>query len=187
MKHIFYNRLILIIFLVLCSLSCSSDLDFEQANDFDAQPVFTTNLAYLDIKAADLEPLGTGGGSNDFTADVEFLDNSFVSDDLVKAELNFRFKNSIPRKFIFNVVFLDINSAPIYSIGPIPVEASVNNSDVLPPPTKVIFDANSDLLKNARKMVFSITVLAGPPLTINSPGRIEMSSSITAGFKVEVE
>jgi hypothetical protein len=34
-------------------------------------------------------------------------------------------------------------------------------------------------------MVFSITILPGTPLTASSPGRIEMSSSLTAYFDVK--
>ena len=187
MKPIFFNKIFLIIALVFCTFSCTSDLDFDQVNDFAAHPSFTTNLAYLEVKAASLAPLGTGGGSTDYTADVEFLDNSFVRDDLVKAELDFRFKNSTPRKFIFNVAFLDINNAPIFRIEPISVEASVNGSDVSPPPTKIVFEENLDVIKNAKKMVFQIEVKPGVILSANDLKRIEISSSITAEFKVEVE
>jgi hypothetical protein len=184
MKQIFHNKILLIAALVLCSFSCSSDLDFGQADDFSAQPVFTTNLAYLEAKAPEFELGGGGQYVYSYVANVDFLSTSFVEDDLIKAELYFRIKNTIARAYIYDIVFLDVNNAPIKNIK-IDVPASVNGAEVLVDPT-IIFDAsNIDILKKTTKMVFSITMLAGPPLTATSPGRIELSSSITAYFDVK--
>jgi hypothetical protein len=188
MKHLLYNRIILLTTLIFSAFSCSSDLDFNQANDFSAQPVFTTNLAYVELKESVLAGNGAGNGAGNVvfnhTSDVDFLDKSFVDENLVKVELNFRFRNSIPRDFIFSVVFLDKNDAPIYNMPPIRVVTSAN--DFFSPP--VIFETNAelDILKNTKKMVFSIVMdPVGPPLTINSTNRIEMSSSATAYFDIK--
>ncbi|CAN1566540.1 hypothetical protein MCETHM1_02937 [Flavobacteriaceae bacterium] len=183
MKQRFYNRILLITAFVLCSFSCSSDLDFEQANDFSAQPIFTTNLAYFDAKASYFESAGGGGEIYPYIAKVDFFDTSFIKDNLIKTDLYFRIKNTIARGYIYNVTFLDINNAPIKTIN-IPV-AAYTGTEILIEYTE-IFDATSiDILKNTKKMVFSITILPGTPLIASSPGRIEMSSSITAYFDVK--
>ena len=36
---------------VLLTFSCSSNLDFDQVNDFKSDPVFIANLTYFDIPA----------------------------------------------------------------------------------------------------------------------------------------
>jgi hypothetical protein len=184
MKQRFYNRILLITALVFCFFSCSSDLDFEQANDFSAQPVFTTNLAYLEAKAPQFESGGAGLYVYPYIANVDFLNTSFVEDDLIKAELYFRIKNTIPRAYVYDIVFLDVNDAPIKNIK-IDVPASVNGVEVLVDPTITFDTSNVDILKKTAKMVFSITMLPGTPLTATSPGRIEFSSSITAYFDVK--
>jgi hypothetical protein len=184
MKQRFYNRILLIAALVFCSFSCSSDLDFEQANDFSAQPVFTTNLAYLEAKAPQFEAGGTGLYVYPYIANVDFLNTSFVEDDLVKAELYFRIKNTIARAYIYDIIFLDQNDAPIKNIR-MDVPASVNGVEVLSERTEIFTTANVDILKRTAKMVFTITMLPGSQLTATSPGRIELSSSITAYFDVK--
>jgi hypothetical protein len=184
MKHRFYNRIILIAVLVLCSFSCSSDLDFEQANDFGVQPVVTTNLAYFEAKAPYFEVAGGGAYPFPYIANVDFFDTSFVNDNLIKTELYFRIKNTIARAYVFNITFLDINNAPIKLIT-IDVVASVNGTEVLEELTETFDASDIDILKNTTKMVFSVTILPGTPLTASSPGRIELSSSITAYFDVK--
>jgi hypothetical protein len=183
MKHSFYKRIILIVVLALCSISCSSDLDFDQANDFSAQPVVTTNLAYYEAKATEFQLAGTGAYAYSYVAKVDFLNTSFIEDNLIKAEFYFRIKNTIARGFIFSVIFLDKNNVPIYTIPPMNV-AEYTGTEVLFERTETFTPANVAVLKNTTKMVFSITMLPGQQLTAASPGRIELSSSATAYFDV---
>jgi len=183
MKYRFYNKIILVIALVLSTFSCSSDLDFNQAEDFTAQPVVTTNLAYFEVKAPDFIINGTEQSFFSYVSNVDFLNTSFVEEDLVKTELYFRIKNTIARRYVYNVTFLDQNNAPIYLIT-MNVPA-YSGTEVLVEKTETFTAANVDILKRTTKMVFSIAMLSGPPLTFNSPGRIELSTSITAYFDVK--
>jgi hypothetical protein len=169
---------------VLCSFSCSSELDFEQVNDFSAQPVFTTNLAYFEAKAPYFEVAGAGGQIYPYAAKVDFFDTSFIKDNLIKTDFFFRIKNTIARAYIFNITFLDENDAPIRNLLPIFVP-EYSGTDILKEETVSFTVADVDILKRTKKMVFSITILPGTPLTASSPGRIEMSSSLTAYFDVK--
>jgi hypothetical protein len=183
MKQRFYNRILLITAFVLCSFSCSSDLDFEQVNDFSTQPVFTANLAYFDGKASYFESAGGGLQTYPYIAKVDFFDTSFIKDNLIQADFYCRIKNTIAREYDFNITFLDVNNTPIRNIN-MPLRA-YNGTEILEE-KKVVFTAvDIDILKNTKKMIFSITILPGTPLTATSPGRIEMSSSITAYFDVK--
>lgn len=183
MKFRFYNRIILIALLILCSFSCSSDLDYDQVNDFNIQPVFTTNLAYLEEKAPDFVENGVEDPFFYYLTNVEFLNKSFVQEDLVKAELYFRIKNTISRAYRFNVTFLNASNAPIYTITMDVPE--YNGTETLTEKTEIFTAANMSILKNATKLNFSVIMLQGLPLTESSPGRVELSSSITAYFDVE--
>jgi hypothetical protein len=183
MKQRFYNRILIITAFVLCSFSCSSDLDFEQVNDFSAQPIVTTNLAYFEAKAPYFESAGGVGQIYPYIAKVDFFGTSFIKDNLIKTDLHFRIKNTIARAYNFNITFLDVNDAPIKTIN-IAVGA-YNGTEILKEYTETFDATNIDILKNTKKMIFSITILPGTPLTATSPGRIEMSSSLTAYFDVQ--
>ncbi|MBW4361299.1 hypothetical protein [Flavobacterium taihuense] len=183
MKFTFFKKNILIATLGCCLFSCSSDLDFEQVNDFNSQPVFTTNLAYFEVKALDFVVNGTEQPLFSYVSNVDFLNTSFVEENLVKTELYFRIKNTIARAYFYNVTFLDQNNIPIYTIT-MNVPA-YNGTEVLVEKTETFTAANVDILKRTTKMVFSIAMLSGPPLTADSLGRIELSSSITAYFDVK--
>ncbi|TRX36461.1 hypothetical protein FNW52_07565 [Flavobacterium sp. ZT3R18] len=183
MKYSFFKRMIGILLLLL-SFSCSSDLDFNQANDFNVQPVFTTNLAYFEAKAPNFVINGVERSVFSYSSNVDFFTTSFIENDLVKADLYFRIKNTIARAYVLNVTFLDKMDRPIYSMSPMNVPAS-NGTEILVERNEIFSGTNVDILKNTTKMVFSIEMLAGPPLTANSTGRVELSSSITAYFDVK--
>jgi hypothetical protein len=183
MKITFFKRIILIAVIGCCSFSCSSDLDFEQADDFNIQPVVTTNLAYVKGEASDFISNGSESPLLSYTSNVDFLNTSFVEDDLVRTELYFRVKNTINRAYTFNVVFLDQNDAPIYNIN-MNVPA-YNGTEVLVEKTEIFTGANVDILKRTTKMFFSVLMLQGVPITADTPGRVEFSSSITAYFDVQ--
>lgn len=184
MRYSFYKRIIGILLLFL-SFSCSSDLDFEQTEDFSAQPVFTTNLAYFPLEANQFVINGVEQSTFSYSANVDFFDTAFVRDDMVRAELYFRVKNTINRAYTYNVTFIDINNIPIKNI-PINVLASVTDTEIVKEQTEIFDSSNIDILKNTKSILFSIIMdPAGPPLTATSPGRVELSSSITAYFDVK--
>ena len=182
MKHIFLSRNILFIILVFSVFSCTSDLDFEQANEFKAQPVFTANLAYVKGNAPDFVENGIEIPFFSYEAEVDFFDSSFVNDNLTSADLYFKIKNSINKAFTIEIDLKDDSDNIVKKIK-IDVPASVDGSDVLPAPAKVTLDGTE--ARRTTLMVFSVTMLSGPPLTESSFGKIELSSSITAYFDIK--
>jgi len=183
MKFSFFKKIILIATLGYCLFSCSSDLDFEQAKTFNEQPVFTTNLAYIKESASDFISNGTESALLSYISNVDFLNTSFVEEDLIKTELYFRIKNTIHRSFVFNIAFKDSNGLPIYNIR-MDVPAA-NRTEIVVEKTEIFTAANMDILKSTTQMNFSILMLSGTPITDTTPGRIEVSSSITAYFDIE--
>jgi hypothetical protein len=182
MNYSFFKKIIGILLLML-SFSCSSDLDFEQANQLNVQPVFTTNLVYFPLQANEFVVNGAEQSAFSYIANVDFFDKGIIRDDLVKAELYFRVKNTINRAYTYNITFLDVNKAPIYNINMnIP---AYNGTEIVVEKTEPFDSSNLDILKNTNQIIFSILMFPGPPLTAASPGRIDLSSSITAYFDVK--
>jgi hypothetical protein len=183
MKFYFFKKKFLITALACCLFSCSSDLDFEQGNDLNVQPVFIGNLAYINLTASDFILNGTATPILFYTSDVDFLNNSFTDENLLKAELYFRIKNTINRAYTYNMFFLDKNGQPIYNIK-MDVPA-YNGTDVVVEKTEIFTAANLDVLKNTTKIIFSIRILSNQPINASTAGRVELSSSVTAYFDIK--
>lgn len=182
MKYSFFKRIIGVVLLVL-SFSCSSDLDFEQTNQFNIKPVFTTNLAYFSLDANQFVVNGVEQSEFSYIANVDFFKTGFIRDDLVRTELYFRVKNTINRGYTYDITFLDENNITIYTINMgIP---AYNGTEIVVEKTEIFNSSNVNILKNTKSIIFSILLLPGPPLTAASPGRVELSSSITAYFDVK--
>ena len=182
MKFTFFKAIILINLIGCCFFSCSSDLDFDQVNDFNMQPTFIGNLAYINIDAQQFISSGSETPIFTYTSDVDVLNKAFIQENLVKTELYFRIKNTIARDYALNVTFLNRNGAPIYTMRM--DAAAYNGTETIVEKTETFTAANIDILKNTAKMVFSIRMFSGPPITAATPGRIEFSSGITAYFDI---
>lgn len=168
--------------LSLITLSCSSDVDFNQANDIIIEPVIVSNLASFKIQA---NQFVTGGIEQNQFEDVPNFDlfkDLFFRDNLTKVEFFFEFNNTIKRDFVVDLVLLDAADAPLYTVS-IPVSAYTGVQKLV---TKTeVFDSNLNILTSTRKMSFTVRLLPGTLLSETSPGSLKLRSNITAYFKVE--
>lgn len=180
MKFTFFKPIILIAFIGCCFFSCSSDLDFDQVDDFNTQPVFNANLAYFNKDASDFISDGSEIPISSYPANVDFLKKSFIQENLIKTEFYFRIKNTIPRDYAINFTFLNANGTPIYNIRM--NVAAYNGTEVIVENTVTVPDIN--ILKNTSEMVFTVRMFSGQPITAATPGRIEFSSSATVYFDI---
>jgi hypothetical protein len=183
MMYSYLIKIIGVVVVVFSAFSCSSDLDFNQVNDFNIQPAFTTNLAYFNPKASDFIIIGSEQSSFSFLSNVDIFNSSFVENDLVRTDLYFKINNTINRSYIYNITFLNASNVALNSID-ISIPA-YNGTVVIVEKTFVFEGLNIDIIKNTESILFSVKMLAGPPLTVDSAGQLESSSSITAYFDVK--
>nr|WP_315154927.1 hypothetical protein [uncultured Flavobacterium sp.] len=170
-------------FVLLFSLSCSSDLDFDQVDDLELQPVVVANLSSFDVGANKLVNNGTEQTISIDTPDVGVFDGSFLKDNLSKADLLFEVDNTINRAFILQLIFLDNSNAPLFSI-PINVPAYAGATNITTK-NQTFVGANLDALKQTKKIAFIVALLPGPPLTSSSVGNLKLRSSVTAYFDIK--
>jgi hypothetical protein len=182
MKYSFFKRISGVVVLIL-SFSCSSDLNFEQADQLNVKPVFTTNLVYFPVEANQFVINGAEQSVFSYIANVDFFNTAFVRDDLVRTELYFRVKNTINRAYTYNITFLDANNTPIYNVNM--VIPAYDGTEIVEEKTEIFDSSKIDILKNTNQLIFSILMFPGPLLTATSPGRVELSSSVTAYFDVK--
>lgn len=183
MELLAFNRILGTLILVLFSFSCTSDLDFNQANDLKLEPVFVSNFVYFDIPA---NQFVTNGVEQSITVDtpaIDVFDDVFFKDNLERADFFFEINNTINRAYILDLVYLDKNDQPVYSINfAIPAYSGVEN---LVTKTEVFENAKLDLLKSTTKMAFVLKMLPGPILSENSTGSLKLRSSATAYLVIE--
>ncbi|WP_294956881.1 hypothetical protein [uncultured Flavobacterium sp.] len=178
-----YRNISSIIFLVFLLFSCSSDLDFDQVNDFKIEPVFVANLAYFDIPANELVD---DGGTNVYpdVRDFDVFKDNFFNERLKKAEFDFEIENTINRSFIINMLLLDDQNKVLQTLS-FAVPSYKGTPNVIKYPTEVFENARLDLLKQTQKIGFVVIIAAGPPLNSESEGNLKLRSSATAYLVVE--
>lgn len=183
MKHLFCKKTSQLLFLLLFTFGCSSDLDFNQANTIITEPVIVANLAAFDVPANEFVTAGVEQTISIAASNFDVFRDAFFKDNLQRADLFFEFNNTINRAFIIDAVLLDINNTPLYAIQfSIPAYSGGTN---LVSKTEIFQNAKLDLLKKTAKIAFKATLLAGPALTENSAGSLKLLSSATVYLAVQ--
>ncbi|KAF2331578.1 MAG: hypothetical protein REI96_21570 [Flavobacterium nitrogenifigens] len=183
MKRNLIQRISMLLFAAVFFLSCSSDLDFDQVNDFKLEPVFVANLAYFDIPANKLEDDGSTNVYPD-VRDFDIFKDKFFNERLKKAEFDFEIENNINRSFVINMLLLNAENQVLQTIS-FTVPSYNGTPNVIKYPTEVFENARLDLLKQTQKIGFVIIIAAGPPLNSESLGNLKLRSSATAYLEIE--
>ncbi|MCM0666140.1 hypothetical protein [Flavobacterium tyrosinilyticum] len=172
-----------ILFSVFLLFSCSSDLNFDQVNDFKIEPVFVANLAYFNIQA---NRLIDDGGTNVYpdVRDFDVFKEKFFNERLKKAEFDFEVENNINRAFVLNMLLLNDQNEVLQTIS-FTVPSYKGTPNVIKYPTEVFENARLDLLKQTQKIGFVVVIASGPPLNSQSEGNLKLRSSATAYLVIE--
>ncbi|KIA82482.1 hypothetical protein [Flavobacterium sp. AED] len=183
MKLLAFNRILGTLILVLFSFSCSSNLDFNQANDLKLEPVVVANLAYFDVPANKFVTNGVEQTVTIDTPTVDVFNDAFFKNNLARVDFFFEINNTINRAYTLDLVYLDKNDQPLYFTNfVIPAYTGVKN---LVTKTDVFANAKLDLLKRTTKIAFILRMSPGPLLTENSTGSIILRSSVTAYLVIQ--
>lgn len=177
------SKFLKIFILSVFFLSCSSDLDFNQANDLKLEPVVVSNLASFDVQA---NQFVVGGVEQTVSGDLMNFDvfkQQFLAQNLDRADFYFEIDNTINRGFKVNLLLLDANNNPLYTI-PFDIPAYTGTQNLITK-TEIFQNAKLDLLKNTSKIAFMVTLMPGSPLTSNSTGGLKLRSSGTLYFVVQ--
>lgn len=177
------NKFLGIFLLSIFSLSCSSDLDFDQVNDLKSEPVVIANLSSFDVQA---NQFVIGGIEQPVAGDIMDFDVfklKFFTENLTRADFFFEIDNTINRGFRINLFLLDANNNPLYTIPfTVPAYSGAQN---LVTKTEIFQNTKLNLLKNTVKIAYVVTLMPGPVLSVNSLGSLKMRSSATLYFVVE--
>lgn len=162
----FINFLKISVLLLLFSVvvhSCVKDVDLDQTEDIALTPDLQVSLLLFDVTEVDFRNRVT----NVFvpvirdTVRLEFLDDSYIQNDLTTVEFSYKYTNSFPQAFRNKISFLSENNRLQHSVSFDIAEGNVSS----PVETKFIDTVeteNINVIKNSIKMVVEIEVL--PPL-----------------------
>lgn len=182
------QRIIPIIFLLITA-SCVKDVDFEQAENLAISPVLESSLIFFNFSAPEFqEPTGTALVIEQDELELDFFNEEFIRDNLVKAEFFFEVTSSIDRTFHIEISMFDMagNATNTFDIS---ITSDGNNE------TQVIHrelfeGATLDQLKNTTQMKVILTMFphdSGIPLDDTSTGNLKMRSKATLFFEIDTK
>lgn len=176
-----------LIALVLASLtSCVSDVDFNQAEVIMPSPTLESNLIYSTLIAPNfidqqtqLEAVMVSD-----TTRLEVLSSDFFVDQLAKANLSFKFTNSIQRDFLVDFEFLNDTNELRYHVQVL-VHSGVVTNPILSETTVLIDEPEITTFKEATKLVYKISLPPSTsPIGPNSQGQLDLQSKATLYFEL---
>jgi len=156
-------------------MGCTKEVDFNQVNDFEVSPVLESSMFFFDASAADFF---VGGTEVSIVQDFIFLDifnSSLINNNLIKSEFVLETINSINRAYSLRIDFVN-NANQLQHSFTVTAPSSSLNSDLITNHTEVFEGATLAALKRTTKLVFTLSMLPGPPIDENTLGRIHLES-----------
>tara|TARA_R100000935_G_scaffold51092_1_gene77365 strand:+ start:475 stop:1026 length:552 start_codon:yes stop_codon:yes gene_type:complete len=160
----YFNRLhkipILLVLFGIVMISCIKDVDLDQSEEIALTPDLQVSLLIFDVTADDFTNPDTGEFQAIIgdTVRLEFLDDSYIQNDLNTVEFSFKYTNSFSQAFRNKISFLSEDNSLQHVV----------NFDILPGKKdnvvetnwiEFIENENIDVIKNSIKMVVEIQVL----------------------------
>ncbi len=169
---------------VLVCVSCTKDVDFNQINDLQITPVFESSLVFIDEPANRFLVNGNEISYLQDSVNIDFFNDSFVVDNLVKAEFLFETTNSINRSFIVEVEMYDDGNQLQHSFS-FSSSESPDHSPLVTEHLEVFENDTLEALKNTTKLVFTLKILPGESINETTLGRIKLKSKGAFYLKIE--
>ena len=110
-----YSTVLITIFF----LSCSQPLDFKQLEEYTIMPSISYSLVFFSIDASNFNTIISGlpaATEVNETTNFKLLENSFIKQNLVQLDFNFKIKNEFNRIFLLDINLLDAQSNTIHKV-----------------------------------------------------------------------
>ncbi len=160
LKTIFQSLLLVLFILGLAS--CVKDVDLDQAKDIGLKPKLQIDLLIFDVSETDFVDTLTNQQKTIIrdTVRLEFLDDSYVQDDLIEVEFSFKYINSFSRSFHNKISFLSENNSVQHV-----VEFNIDPGDKNNPAVTEVIDLikldQIQVIRRSIKMAVEIEALPG--------------------------
>ncbi len=168
--------IVAVLFLLLSIVSCTKDIDFTQGEDLEVNPVMETSLIYFNEAATSFNDIGVATAvvlTDEVVLNV--FNTAFFVENVTQSDVVMALTNSINRGFEIRVQCLN-NANQLQHQFSFSVPASPDNLPVETVHTEVFQGPTLNALKRTTKLVFTVEMQAGEPLTASSLGRIALRS-----------
>ncbi len=151
---------VILVFIVITIFpSCVKDIDFDQAGDISLQPAVQASLLIFEVEPRDFINPETNSQKQVIrdTVRLEFLDDSYIQNDLAKVEFRFKFRNTFPQSFSNRILFLSENKLLQHEVVFDTNPGSQGNT-VISEKIEIIEPEMIQVIKRSIQMVVEITV-----------------------------
>lgn len=144
--------------LIVC-VSCVKDVDFDQIEEIVIAPKVDLDLVFFDLDTDNFIASDPGIPVTVIrdTTRLEFLDDTFVRDNLLEIDFVFRYDTSFPQAFEHRALFLNDADEVQYAIT-FDVAPSLDGMIRTTQHTQTIADSDIDAIRNSIKMLIELTL-----------------------------
>jgi len=141
-------------------ISCVKGVDLDQTEEIALTPDLQVSLLTFDVTNVDFKDKDTGEFTPIIrdTVRLEFLDDSYIQDDLTTVEFSFKYTNSFPQPFRNKISFLSENNRVQHSVS-FDIAQGEKNNPAITDWVEYIGNDRINVIKNSIKMVVEIEVL----------------------------
>jgi len=153
-------KVLLFSLIIIGAISCVKDVDLDQTDEISLQPKVQVDLLIFDVDEVDfIDPETTALRTviKD-TVRLEFLDDSYIQDDLNKVEFSFKYTNTFPQDFNTTIYLLSENDRTQRKIDLI-VKGGSSTSPEITEIIDFVDTAEIDMIKRSIKMVVEVAVV----------------------------
>ena len=151
---------ILLVLFSIMMVSCVKGVDLDQREEIALTPDLQVSLLIFDVTGDDFSNLDTGEFQAIIrdTVRLEFLDDSYIRDDLSTVEFSFKYTNSFTQPFRNKISFLSETNTVQHVVN-FDILAGNKGQAVETNWIEFIDNANIDVIKRSIKMVVELQAL----------------------------
>jgi len=171
--------------LLISFFSCSEELNFEQADDLEISPIYTSSLVYFTVLPNNFFD-DTGVLTNNSITDstvFRAFENSFFRNNIFLLDLNVECKNEFSRAISIDLEFLDANNNQTYPT----IELDIAAGDLDFEHLETILIANNPAFVNTLQVRITTEIEAtGAPINSSDTTEFELKSAVTAYINSDI-
>lgn len=169
---------------IICLVSCTEPIDFNQAEDIELAPIQEASLIFFEAPASEFFIGGEEVSQSSDFVETNIFRGDFIKENLEKAEFVFEIINSINRSYQVEVDFFNDFGQLEHSLT-LSSAASSTNADVFTKYTEVFQGSSLTALLRTVRLEFTLTMLPGVTINDDTPGRINLQSKGVFYFNIK--
>lgn len=166
--------------LLLLHFSCVKDVDLDQYEEIVLSPEAAIDLIFFTVTNDDFSSTSGGGTTARDETRLDFLDDDYIQNNLVRADFNFRFANTFQNQLTATIRLLSPSNSVQHTIV-IPIPAGSSDQPVTVDYTETISQGQISRVRRSIKLSVEIS----SPDPILDEGALQLESKGFYYFEFE--